>query len=135
MNLYGVAYQALGSLAEPIIVLRRAAAVNAHGRTETERLHTYTYHAHGIVVPLLPGDLVREPGYELQRSTIEINTVFALRGPSPGVLADQIVWHGDTYVVINIRGYSKFGVGFTDAICQLVDVTDPLELRNQELTV
>src|SRR5438309_10523377 len=112
MNLYGIAFYALGALSERILILRHGEALGADGRTHTERIGPFRYKRRAIVVPTDPANLVREPGYEYLKQTIEVTTDFALQGPSAGIEPDQVYWQNILFMVNNILPYSKFGVGF-----------------------
>ncbi|MGU2444433.1 hypothetical protein ACTXHA_28870 [Burkholderia cenocepacia] len=53
--------------------------------------------------------------------SITLHTPFRLRdgGPDNTADADEIVWQGATYTVVNVNDYSHFGRGFVCATCDL----------------
>lgn len=128
MNIYGIAWGALGALSERIVILRQGEALGSDGRTHAGRLGPFRYKKRALVVPTDPAEMVREPGYEMLQQTIEVTTNFALQGPSTGIEPDQVYWHGTLYMVNNILPYSKFGVGFVTAVCQAVQQPKPPQL-------
>ena len=75
----------------------------------------------GVVGPSSPGDLRRLDDYDIAQKCVTIVTTFRLQGPSPGFMPDQVIWHGNTYVVRDIQDYSAYGGGFVSAIAQMVD--------------
>ncbi|WLW59827.1 hypothetical protein RA224_21665 [Achromobacter aegrifaciens] len=51
--------------------------------------------------------------------SITVHTIFRLSDGSAGQDADEIVWQGRTYTVVNVNDYSHFGRGFVCATCDL----------------
>lgn len=53
--------------------------------------------------------------------SITLHTPFRLRdgGPDGRADADEVVWDGTTYTVVNVNDYSHFGRGFICATCDL----------------
>ena len=51
--------------------------------------------------------------------SITIHTIFRLSDGSAGQDADEVVWQGRTYTVVNVNDYSHFGRGFVCATCDL----------------
>ncbi|MGN5479518.1 hypothetical protein ACTMU2_29270 [Cupriavidus basilensis] len=51
--------------------------------------------------------------------SITLHTPFRLSDGSAGLDADEIVWQGRTYTVVNVNDYSHFGRGFVCATCDL----------------
>nr|WP_254209785.1 hypothetical protein [Burkholderia multivorans] len=53
--------------------------------------------------------------------SITLHTMFRLRdgGPDGRADADEVVWDGATYTVVNVNDYSHFGRGFVCATCDL----------------
>jgi len=121
MNLYGIAFKAIGALGEPVIVVRRDGLVDNNGRTD-QYSAVARYHIWAQVTPVTPGSVLRDPDRQYTIGTIEVNTDFMLRGPAsdPDVLSDEIWWKGQSYLITNIQMYSKNGVGFVTAICELM---------------
>jgi hypothetical protein len=131
MNLYGACFAAVGALKERVQILRRASMVDSNGRTNP--IIVYRPFRRAVVNPQDPSDIPREPGYELTHNTIEVETSFPIQGPLLGGLADQVVWHGNLYLVVNVRRYSKHGQGYSTAICEIVQ--DTADFRQPYRTV
>lgn len=51
--------------------------------------------------------------------SITLHTMFRLMDGSPGQDADEVIWSGRTYTVVNVNDYSHFGRGFVCATCDL----------------
>jgi hypothetical protein len=130
VNVYGIAHSLTsGALGEFVDVLRSPATVGPTGRVRGQQVPVFTYSdVWAIVTPLGPDNLIRQPEYETMQNTIEVATDFPLQGPSTDVLADKVVWHGRAYVVTNLREYSRFGLGYIDAICQIVVLPTPAQV-------
>jgi len=120
LNLYGQCFKCLGQLGEPFIVYRRSAAADQNGRVPLHPVFA-KFHCFGEVTPMTQLPVDREASYQLTRESIEVNTDFALQGPgeSPNNLGDQVWWRNQSYLVIQIRRYERYGVGFVTAICEL----------------
>ncbi|SEU36209.1 hypothetical protein SAMN03159335_05395 [Burkholderia cepacia] len=51
--------------------------------------------------------------------SITLHTMFRVMDGSAGHDADEVVWAGRTYTVVNVNDYSHFGRGFVCATCDL----------------
>lgn len=51
--------------------------------------------------------------------SITVHTMFRLSDGSASQDADEVVWQGRTYTVVNVNDYSHFGRGFVCATCDL----------------
>ncbi|MGA4275579.1 hypothetical protein ACI2VH_02915 [Ralstonia nicotianae] len=51
--------------------------------------------------------------------SITLHTTFRLSDGAVGQDADEVVWQGRTYTVVNVNDYSHFGRGFVCATCDL----------------
>ncbi|CAN0620537.1 conserved protein of unknown function [Burkholderia multivorans] len=51
--------------------------------------------------------------------SITLHTSFRLSDGSASSDADEVVWQGRTYTVVNVNDYSHFGGGFVCATCDL----------------
>lgn len=122
LNIYPIAFRAVSGLAEPITVQRRPETRGADGVVRVGPVTTYQ--ARAIVIDTPPNDLQRGADFQTAQNSIEVSTTFPLRGPAPGYQPDQVVWHGDVYVVTSVLDYSKAGRGFVTALCQSVDLID-----------
>jgi len=126
VNIYGIVYREISILGENVTIIRRTESLNQNGRAQSTGLMVHNHWA--IIIPQSPGDLMRQPDYSLMRRTIEINTTFPLQGSAPNLLADHVYWHSNLYVVLDLRDISKFGVGFVNALAQVVEDPWPPEI-------
>jgi hypothetical protein len=102
-------------------VLRRTEVVDSQGRVVKPPPIVTFNNVPGTVGPVSPADLQRLPDLDLSQKTQSVVTTFRLQGPSPGMLPDQIVWHGDTYQVAGLLDFSAYGGGFVQGVMQMVD--------------
>lgn len=110
------------SFIDTFVVTRRTEIVNQFGRA------TFTaqvFEATGVVVPTSPNDLQRLPEMQFMNKSISIYTQENLQGPSPGMMPDEILWHGSQFVVHALDDYSGYGRGFLMAICLSIEAIDP----------
>ena len=124
----GFLQPALGAyiLMDSFTVLRRTEVVDGRGRVVKPPPITTFNKVPGTVGPASPDDLQRLPDLDLSIKTISIVTSFRLQGPSPGMLPDQIIWHGDSYQIAGMLDFSAYGGGFVQGLAQLVDAqTEP----------
>ena len=119
----GFLQPALGAylLMDQFQVIRRVEVVNLLGRVERPPTSQTFDRVPGTVGPTSPNDLERTPDLDLSKSTLSIVTMFRLQGPSPGLLPDHVMWHGDAYQVMSVNDYSAYGGGFVQAVLQMVD--------------
>lgn len=115
-------------LSDTFTVLRRPQTVQSNGRVLVGPVEPIP-NIRGVVQAVTPDDLRREPDQQHMTKTISIACIFRLRGPSKDsqdqeYQPDQIVWHGNTYVVTNVGDYSGFGAGFTVSTAASIDSTD-----------
>jgi hypothetical protein len=107
---------------DQITVLRRAVAVDQYGRGQVTQT---SLAAQAVVVASPPDDLKRLPESETQEKTISLTTPFRLQGASTDSLGnvthpDQIIWHGDTFIVRLLDDYSGYGRGFVHAVATAI---------------
>ena len=79
-----------------------------------------TAHPFSAVVTSDKGDVLhRNADGSRIVGSITIHTIFRLSDGSAGQDADELVWQGRTYTVVNVNDYSHFGRGFVCATCDL----------------
>ncbi|RQZ31539.1 hypothetical protein DIE14_01080 [Burkholderia sp. Bp9017] len=99
-----------------LICNRMAQVVDAHGRGQ----NTPTATTFSAVVTSDKGDILhRNADGSRIIGSITLHTMFRLMDGSPGQDADEVIWSGRTYTVVNVNDYSHFGRGFVCATCDL----------------
>lgn len=106
--------------ASSFTVQRRSQIINDSGVVS---MAVRSLPAIGVVMSPTSKDLIRGDAAQLLGKLITVDTTFALQGPAPGFQPDLVVWHGDSYVVVQLDDYSNFGMGFVHALCQSIDIT------------
>ncbi|MCY1545302.1 hypothetical protein D9M68_812380 [compost metagenome] len=90
--------------------------MDSHGRA----INTVTATPFAAVVTSDKGDILhRNADGSRIIGSITVHTPFRLSDGSAGQDADEIVWQGRTYTVVNVNDYSHFGRGFVCATCDL----------------
>ena len=77
------------------------------------------------------GVVTSDKGELLQRGAVgehatdnvSVITRFRLQDAGPGRTADVVQWNGKRYTVSKVNDYSTYGIGFIEAICDMI----PLE--------
>jgi galactose-6-phosphate isomerase len=77
----------------------------------------------GVVTAAGGQTLQRRADGEYERGRISIVSKFKLIAGQAGLTADIVAWNGNTYTVVQVDDYSNYGAGFTQAICELIDLT------------
>ncbi len=103
--------------ADTFDVIRTTVGVGSGGRNEVTATQTFP----GVV-----GTVTQNAGVALQRlaegerttSIISVLTPFRLTDGAGPLGADQVVWSGRTYTVMNVSDWSRFGAGFVRALCE-----------------
>ncbi|MEZ2410544.1 hypothetical protein AB6806_27485 [Bosea sp. RCC_152_1] len=67
-------------------------------------------------------NLQRNPEAALSEGSIIVHTAFTLTEGGNGVDADIIDWNGRKWTVVTVDDYSRYGAGFTCAMCRLLDL-------------
>lgn len=99
-----------------LVCNRMTQTVDDHGRA-TNAPAPVTFAA---VVTSDKGDILhRNADGSRINGSITVHTPFRLSDGSTGQDADEIVWQGRTYTVVNVNDYSHFGRGFVCATCDL----------------
>ena len=111
---------------QSFIVLRRQETVNNFGESTPT---TAKIPAIGSVQPEGENDLIREEGQDAQSKTIIVVTAFRLRGVAKGpnntrFKPDIVLWEGNYFEVISLKGWGDFGFGFVEATCTSVHYVD-----------
>jgi hypothetical protein len=76
----------------------------------------------GVVTANTGRSLQRLADGERQADSITVHTTFLLTTGQGTTGADQIVWNGAAYTVVNVSDYSRYGAGFVCAICDFKGV-------------
>ncbi|KVN30893.1 hypothetical protein WJ63_07945 [Burkholderia pyrrocinia] len=101
-----------------LVCNRMTQSVDMHGRAQ----NTQTATPIAAVVTSDRGDILhRNADGSRIVGSITLHTPFRLRdgGPDGSADADEIVWEGITYTVVNVNDYSHFGRGFVCATCDI----------------
>jgi hypothetical protein len=116
-------------------VIRRTETVNASG--ESVLSLSASTGVFGVVKPV--GDrLDRKADDDTNRKDLRIFTKFALRGAArDGVPTswkpDLIFWHGNNFIVVNVRDWGAYGIGFVAAECNAIDLISAPPMVNSGL--
>ncbi|HGL5074092.1 TPA: hypothetical protein ACKFHZ_001938 [Burkholderia multivorans] len=95
---------------------RMTQTVDDHGRAQNSVAST----PFSAVVTSDKGDILhRNADGSRIIGSITLHTMFRLLDGSVGQDADEVVWAGRTYTVVNVNDYSHFGRGFVCATCDL----------------
>ncbi|WP_175910635.1 hypothetical protein [Burkholderia metallica] len=99
-----------------LICNRMTQTVDSHGRAQNTAAST----PFAAVVTSDKGDILhRNADGSRIIGSITLHTMFRLTDGSAGRDADEVVWAGRTYTVVNVNDYSHFGRGFVCATCDL----------------
>jgi hypothetical protein len=104
--------------ADTFTVLRKSQTISSGG-IATDGTPTTTPNVSGVVQPDRGRALQRMAEGSTLTDAIKIFTKYALTAGDGAIEADQIVWHGATYVVVNIMDWSGYGDGWIQATCDL----------------
>jgi galactose-6-phosphate isomerase len=77
----------------------------------------------GVVTSDAGKILRRDPEGEHATGSILICSRFVLVDQFTGFTADKVRWNGKRYTVSKVFDYSTYGVGFTEAICDLIPLS------------
>jgi len=111
-------------LVDTFNVIRRAENVNNSG--ESILGLTATVGVYGVVKPI--GDrLDRKADADSDQKDLRIFTKFALRGEArDGVPTnwkpDLVFWQGNNFIVVNVRDWGRYGVGYIAAECNALEL-------------
>ncbi len=108
-------------LAERVSIIRRAEAMDAHGRSQVTP--TTTPNVVGVVTMYEDIELMRQEFPEMQFATRVISFIskFRTQSATVGFQPDLIAWRGDNYVVKRVSPYPQFGAGFYEAVAMSID--------------
>ena len=110
---------------DAIVVLRRQEIVSSKGRSTVSTSQIPTY---ANVDAASPDQLERLADAQFQGKTLSIVTKFRLRGVSEqgssGYQPDVIQYNGDSYIVQLIDDYSRYGVGWIQALATSINFVD-----------
>lgn len=84
---------------------------------------TKTFGFAGVVTSDSGDVLKRVPAGEYVVGSILICTRTKLIEAAKGYTADVVSWNGNDYTVTTVNDYSTYGVGFVEAICELIPLS------------
>lgn len=107
-------------------VIRRQEIVNDFGESTVVKAQIP---AVGSVQPEGENDLLREDAFDAMAKTIIVVTSFRLRGVAKGpnksrFKPDIVLWEGNYFEVVELKGWGDFGFGFVEATCTSVHYVD-----------
>lgn len=118
-----------GSFLDDVTVIRHSSQVNDRGRRVD---NTTGFSIKAVVTASSPDDLQRLPEVEYMNKAITVaapsdqfSDKAPLQGPSDFTAADELLWHGSSYVVMSIQDYSGYGRGFIQATAISMSQPDP----------
>lgn len=121
---------------DTISVIRRQQVVSNKGRGSTADTRIDGVNA---VVCIASGSVLdRIPDYDIAKKYISVTGPFRLQlasGPHGNDAAgvtyknDQVIWAGTTFEVIQLDDDSRYGQGWTEAICSSIDYQDQAPTR------
>lgn len=105
-------------------VVRRAEAVSAQGLSVITPI-TFSS-VRGVVTPAGDNALQRKLDEQEQGKGVEVTTMFGLRGSAKDGIQqswqpDLIVWRGNQFVVMDVKDYGAYALGFVQAECEMLD--------------
>jgi hypothetical protein len=119
-------------LADPFIAGQKFVVVRRQQTVGTNGLVSITesrFNASGSVVPSGDNSLVREEAYSQQANSITVVTGFRLRGVAKtaggaSYLPDLVLWQDNYYIVRDLKDWTDFGAGMTEAECLSFNYVD-----------
>lgn len=122
------------SFIDDVTVVRRIPIVNDKGR----RVDSSTaFSIRAVVVAASPDDLQRLPDAEYMNKAISVCATAdqysdraVMQGPSDNTAADELLWHGSSYLVMTVQDYSAYGRGFVQATAVSMTQPDPSPIHN-----
>ena len=115
------------SFFDPVLVDRIDETIDSHGRVIRAKTR---FAASAVVLATSPNDLQRLPEEEYMLKSISLYSPFRFQGPAQDPVGgarqhpDEVIWHGNTYVVRLLDDYTPYGRGFTHAIAVSIDAVD-----------
>ena len=120
------------SFLDDVTVIRHSSQINDKGRRVD---NTTGFSIRAVVVAASPDDLQRLPDVEYMNKAISVCAMSdqfsdkaPLQGPSEFTAADELLWHGSSYVVMTIQDYSGYGRGFIQATAVSTSQPDPAQM-------
>jgi len=117
------------SFMDDVTVIRHHTSINDKGR-RTDNAVGFSIKA--VVTASTPADLQMLPDIEYMNKAISVcapsdqfSDKAPLQGPSEFTAADELLWHGSSYVVMSIQDYSGYGRGFIQATAVSMSQPDP----------
>lgn len=111
-------------------VVARVQNVDNFGQISTT--NTTTHNVLGVVTPAKPGDLRRVPEMQRGTRTIVIFTKYLLNSAamsgSTQRQPDLLLWNGDTFMVIEVLPWNRYGPAWVRVVATSVDRIDSVVL-------
>lgn len=111
------------TIGESFNVIRRDETVGSNGRSVLTP-SSIPDPQFGVFIPS-GGSLDRADDSQMMKRVGALITRFKLRGVGEGFQPDQVLLAGITYTVKEVLPFSRFGPGFTEAVIESMNATDP----------
>jgi hypothetical protein len=95
-------------------IFKRTRAADEHGRPITEES---VIEAAGVIQPAGGDDLDRLMGSDRAAGGITVWTDAPLSAGTGNDLPDEVVWRDARYMVVHVRDWTDYGLGWRKAIC------------------
>ena len=103
---------------EQLTVLRNPQSVANTGNAVVVPV---TLNPYGVVNPNSREETLRTDDYQSARQSITVLAYnFQFFNPSNGYSSDSVIWNGDTYAVVKVDNWMKYGIGYSKAECDLI---------------
>lgn len=109
-----------------LVVYRRLARTNIHGRIDKEEIKIVP-NPIGSIQPGANPDMIRGTDVSMADDLITIFTNFRLQGITTRTIPDIVVYNGARYVVKLVNDWSAWGAGWVMAIASSEDSTEPVD--------
>lgn len=108
--------------ADTITVRRVAQSVGTNGRGITSE--SVFNNVVATVQPASARQVQLLPEAARVSETIQIHTMFEMRGPTATTQADNVLWRGRTFSVVSVNDFAHFGGGFYVVVASLQAFVD-----------
>ena len=108
-------------------VVQRVQNINNYGEVSTT--NSTTHNVLGVVTPTNPAELKRYDDKQFGSRTLWIATRFRLNDAAQSLKTtpptqrqpDQILWNGDTFTVVLVMPWTRYGPGWTRVLVTSID--------------
>lgn len=105
---------------DSLVCARQTQTVDNNGIATDSAVSTPFY---GVVTNDTGDLLMRLAEGSRVKGSITVHSRFLLQAGSDGQDADIVTWNGRSYTVTNVGDWSRFGIGFTAANCDLIPLS------------